>query len=98
MQNISVYHPGLWDTDPLVLHDRLQIFNLKELDNLLLKLINGDHLIYLEDYCCLVCDAALTQKTVICIFSPIRTSHLNAYLFLFTVPGVDSTVAVVMRL
>ena len=63
MQNISVYRLGSWDTDPLVPHDRLQIFNLKEcntLDNLLLELIHGDHLIYLEDYCRLVCDAALT--------------------------------------
>lgn len=34
MQNISVYHLGLWDTDPLVLHDRLQISNLKECNTL----------------------------------------------------------------
>jgi hypothetical protein len=30
MQNISVYHLGLWDTDPLALHERLKISNLEE--------------------------------------------------------------------
>jgi hypothetical protein len=68
-----------------------------QLDNLLLKLIYGDHLIYLEYYCCLVCEAALTWKTVICMFPPIRTSYLNVHSFLFTVPRVDSTDAVVMK-
>ena len=49
-----------------------------QLGNLQLELIHGDHLIYLEDYCHLVRDAALTKKTVICIFPPIRTYYLNA--------------------
>jgi len=64
---------------------------LGQLGNLLLRLIHGDHLIYLGDYCRLVCDTALTKKTVICIFPPIRMSYFNADSFLFTVPGVDST-------
>jgi hypothetical protein len=68
---------------------------LGQLGNLLLEMIRGDHLIYLEDYCSLVCDAALTKKTLICIFSPIRTSYLNADSFLSTVPGLDSTDAAV---